>query len=180
MGYKNTLKVKNYFIALACLFIFIWIGLLQADPINPEDYVYERKEVQLKPIEIVEKKFIYENELIEIEADISDFYRMIKTDIAPYNEKYAKILEDKIKSMDVDKYRLSLFNNDEKEGMKGILSMLVEEGTVVIKEKCHNEKVAKIIIEYYKYNPAPLWGERGRIFKLMSGEIFYEQLDESY
>jgi hypothetical protein len=166
-----------------CVIFFLVIyrtGLSQYNQLNLDDYIFETKETQLAVVEIKKPCFIYENDVVNIRFDLKDIKRKIITEITTSNHLLGSKLEGKITSLNLDEYRLSDFDPPFKGSLECILADLIEEGNIFLVNKKRNEITNKIIVEYYDYNPEPLWGNKGRIYKFLSGETFYQNIDKSY
>ncbi len=144
-------------------------------PINIEDHIYGSEEVFIKFHAIEEPCLIYENSIVEIKVKMND----INKEIQSWTTKVGIQLKEEIESLNLQEYRLDNFENKFiKKTLESLIGKFIFEGNCFIKEKATGKTVDKIIVEYYKYNCGLLCGEAGRLYKLISGDIFYKKIDE--
>ena len=145
------------------------------DPISIEDSIYKTIEILIKHREIGEPYFSYENSLAEIKVSMDDIYKFIT------KCKSCGRLDRTIKSLNLKEYRLDNFDDkDDQKYIEGILSLLIMEGNCILKEKGNNDKIKKITVDYYDFHCGSLCGEKGKLFRFLSGDVFYKEIDTSY
>jgi hypothetical protein len=145
------------------------------DPVSIEDSIYKTIEITIIQRAIEGPTFCYENSLAEIKVSMDDIYKFIT------KCKSCERLDRTIKSLNLNEYRLDNFKDkDDQLYIKGILSLLMMEGNCILKEKGNNDKIQKISVDYYDCHGGRLCSEQGKLFRFLSGSIFYKEIDVSY
>jgi hypothetical protein len=145
------------------------------DPPGIEDSVYKTIEISLNQRAIEGPYFYYENSLAEIKVSMDDIQKYIT------KCKSCERLDRTIKSLHLNEYRLDNFKDkNDQSHIKRILSLLMMEGNCILKEKGNNDKIQKITVDYYDCHGGRLCSEKGKIFRFLSGGIFYKKIDASY
>lgn len=143
-----------------------------------EDSVYKTIEISINQRAIEGPYFYYENSLAEIKVSMDDIHKYITKCTS------CERLDRTIKSLHLNEYRLDNFKNrNDQRHIEWILSLLMMEGNCILKEKGNNEKIQKITVDYYDYHCGAfndMCGEKGRLFRFLSGGIFYQKIDSSY
>ena len=183
------------FVVSCLLIVFLANDALSVEEsVDIEDYITKTTEIPIQYQEIREPYFIYNCNMAEIKIKRKDIFEKCKPfdleDLNPVTEiNYQPMkeindvlqrLKKKIINIDHFEYSLTLFSEKEKGVLEEIFWELIGVGKISLKDNRSGQVISEIIIEYFNYNPAPLWGRAGRIFRLPSGEIFKTKNDRYY
>lgn len=145
--------------------------------IKCRDFIFIHKKIPRIYVGNEGPYIIYENSLVEIKFSIRDINHIINGDIEEGNN-LAKDIKNKLTSLTNNVIRFEMFNDDEKRRiLEPIFSDLLENGQFVLKEKITNQYPFEIMLGYYGWARGLMEGQKGRLFFLPSGEIFFQKID---
>jgi hypothetical protein len=151
-------------------------GIENLEKIKCRDFLFLHKKIDRVYAKIDGQYFVYENNLAEMKFSIGDVKRVLN-DLIEEGSVMAKELIDKIGSLRKDKICFEDFKKDYHGALELILGELLEYGQFIIKEKETNQYTQSIWIGYYGMTEGIIGGEKGRLFFLPSGKIFFQIID---
>jgi hypothetical protein len=151
-------------------------GVENLEKVRCRDFIFLHKKIDRVYAKIDGQYFVYENNLAEIEFPIGDLKRVLN-DLIEEGSVMSKELIDKIGSLRKDKICFEDFSEDYHGALELILGELLEYGQFILKEKETNQYPQSIWIGYYGMTEGIMGGQKGRLFFLPSGKIFYQIID---
>lgn len=176
----NNKLLFSWMLCILC-FQILSSNICYAGPVSElskircRDFLFIHKGVQrVLYADLTNPHFVYENSKVEI-VFYKDFVtRVLERLIEESNDKRDKELMSKIESLDAYKYHFTDFNEIEKSRLKMTFAELLESGEFILKEKKTNAYIQDIRIGYYGMHVNNLGVNRGILFFLPSGEIFFQ------
>lgn len=150
------------------------IGRVKPGKINEKDYIYEKKIIKSTVVSIDVPKLIYENEYVILYFRVSDIRETLK-DYKGSNIDY-KTVVDTLELLKNSDCRFTDFGKS-RSLLKHFLSILLEDGKVMLQEKKTSSFIKDFTLAYYNWSKGPLFGENGRLFLLSDGTIFFQIVD---
>ena len=178
---KKLILTNIYCFFLVVYLPILFVNICYAGPVDElsnikcRDFLFIHKTIYTAYPIIRGPYFYYEDCLVEIKFPLEMFNVYLERYIEEYNNGWDKEIHQKIKSLNNIEYRFDDFNEYEKSRLKFIFAELLEAGGFNLKEKKSDRNIIDSIrLGYYGWVGGLMEGQRGRLFFLPSGEIFFQ------